>query len=390
MPSIPADNDNKNSQSDLFRSYLPNYSGYFAKFTGDQVILFVKVIWSIIITSAIMMSWWYVLNWFIFEEKTLYSKYYLYLVYESMRSVCWYLLIGFWFIETTNDSNIYFLPLLTTVNCDTENYHIPTKSQVASFRSENNNSFSALQHKPSNTKIVVSNGYPIRKVIYTITAAMFIVQLCALDYTSFEYHANNDSNHFHSTAYLRILCKYFYCHQWHLYHLYRFVFGLPLNAFLVLILNHLCYIFYYKYLYQTEQNDTRILNNKQEKIEDNYHINNGNEYLNVCNEYLMYNIMYFVLLFVTLLAVYATLCVHPKYIGPNYIVLYFILLSETSLLKFLMKRIARWIDSIRILHIIPRFTKKKEKISQKNQQQEQNYRYVKQFDMPLDHTFLSF
>ena len=351
MPSLPASH-NKYSPQDSFRNYLPKEDNVQVK---HGLLFIIYILLKISIASIVLMSPWYWLNYYICTNIDIYKNNKLYLLYEAYRGFIWYLYIAFICFQSCRFTYIYSIIIPSSIN-------------------ENN-----------------INKYPkfvLFIIVWIISLTIQTIGLCA---TSYIYHENHDHNPFHNNKdnkyVLNLLCKFITCKNEHIYHFYQFVFGFPVNIFLSITINHLIYvIFYFKNKSQinrqismvsdqTSHNDHTTVNNNivspyshsllsHNSSKGMNSIISNNDYIGlylpqythlyeksswiITQKYYFYVISYSFVLLIYLFILYLTISIKSRYFDKYYVEVAIILQTEGYIFNFILKRIARNLDILRM------------------------------------------
>ena len=333
MPSLPA-HPNKYSPQDSFRNYLPKQDNFEVK---NGLLFIIYILFKISITSILLMLLWYWLNYYICVDIDFYTNNKLYLLYEAYRGLVWYLFIGFICFQSCRCTYIYSI-IISTVS-----------------------------HKNI-------DKYPKLYIFIIIWCISLMIQTSGLLLTSYAYHNFKNDNSFHKNYHnkyvLNILCSVLNCKNEHIYHFYQFVFGFPLNIFLSISLNHLLYmIYHFKYKSQITQtsvaqrlNSSISMRNPRDRAESSMVSSNQliGTYLpeyaelyekscwNITQKYYGYTVLYSLILLLFLSILYLTISIKTTYFDHYYLEVTIILQAEAYVFNFLLKRIARNLDILRM------------------------------------------
>ena len=350
MPSLPADNKRPYAPFDLYRNFLPIYGSI--NHLRIQCNFFIWFILKWIFILILLLMEYYIYTLYRISYNDIANKYSFNLINESCRTILWYILILF-FTQITIDSHIYFIP----------------------------QKYMTLLQK---------NIYPRGTIFSIIYLICFGIHTGILLHLSTECHQKRNCPNLILNEWL---CGegtdqdnngIMRCGQVTFYSMYKYVFGLPLNIFVFQTLNYVYYIIYYKCKGYTKDehivykphrlnsnsddvNNTLSMTFRDSNRDDTQVINENNDrigalhtnYLNARKVYekTCYNITWKFYVYCTLFCVcfslsnmmlYGVLVLNTNIISRYYTFFNYWLLCQTTFWKFVIKRIARQIDILRM------------------------------------------
>ena len=329
MPSLPTNNDVKWAPNDAFRQYLPTKYDHLLEDSWYILKHFLCLTIKTIIVASCMSCTWNITAFILINYPQFYHEYHIGIVREVSRSVLWYSFI-YLYLTITNNTIIYVMG----------------SEYKDSF---NNNKSEILKSSLIQSKHVFANTYPKKRVFITIVAVGFIINTTLGSIMNL-YTWPDPRNLW--------ICNYVFCSNLDAFSIYKSIVGFPLNFIICVTVNHIVFVLYrWKHIKRPKYTyvDFRPVGIQHSKANKNRTLNEiSNEAYSfdsnvISREYFMYSICYGIIIFMVLLVTYMISNFKSKYEKDSFLSAVIVLTVETSIFRYLLKIIARNIDSLRCI-----------------------------------------